>query len=395
MKNKPSITYWKNGREKTITNKFQYLIDKHNIFKIILSDNDVLKDVELIHIKNLTFDSAVNFECYNPDTIIILENCTFNGKIIFLQFGNYQLINPKFTNDFEQKIYIIHCGDVEIKANKDTNISYLEVRDTTTITLAAINKVKKLVSQTNITRLIDINNLQEYDIQSTNLEIENCSFKFKNLSYNKITTDNFKVKNSNLSIYGNCLPFENIELDNSNIQFKYFNLEEILKFESAAELFYLEKDLLLTNLTNLKMKNSSITSNTAIDISPKLEVIELDDTSYLKVNEHIRIGGYKYWNEPKPNQPFILSKNTLENITFKRRILINTLKEVSKQLQLSIEKALAKKEQEEIILLIKEEQKLIDQIRQDRIIKQTNIKKKIKQQEQTNLSKIKIKDINE
>ena len=116
---KPTITYIKNGQEKTVEIN---LLNSNKIKKEIFNLNEwgdlvLEKDIEYIHFQNIDFPLFVNSKeefCgikNNCNTICILENCDLKNKLnnevgkIELTGGTFQLININ-TNEFKAEISI-------------------------------------------------------------------------------------------------------------------------------------------------------------------------------------------------------------------------------------------------------------------------------------------------
>ena len=107
MNNKKStITYIKNGQEKTVEIT---LLNSSKIKKEIFNSNNwgrinLKKDIEYIHFQNIDFPSFINNKEFcgiknNYNTICVLENCDLKNKLnnevnrIELIGGIFQLIN--------------------------------------------------------------------------------------------------------------------------------------------------------------------------------------------------------------------------------------------------------------------------------------------------------------
>lgn len=102
MKIQQTITYIKNGKEKTVkVNKVNKNYILTRIFKIYTTKEIVIDtNISLIHFKNIVF-SANKIKCRNLRTICIFENCTFKqstSPILKLKWGSFELINPNFID---------------------------------------------------------------------------------------------------------------------------------------------------------------------------------------------------------------------------------------------------------------------------------------------------------
>ena len=86
--NQPTITYIKNGIEKTIIiNRFnqkkvleQIYEKKYNLVGYYFIDYKIKDDIEFIHFKNFYFHEVTKIEIPN-DTLCILEDCVFQNKV--------------------------------------------------------------------------------------------------------------------------------------------------------------------------------------------------------------------------------------------------------------------------------------------------------------------------
>lgn len=157
MKQQPTITYIKNGKENTITltrwNQRRVLKD---VVEMSYRDRmntqivyNINADVELIHCKDVRFPEVWKIES-SKETICILENCTFERNYGYMnslkvEGGSFEFINPNLINieeintsytnvqdlsiiPLEKKIKEIKvgiysfnpCGDLYIKDNANT-----------------------------------------------------------------------------------------------------------------------------------------------------------------------------------------------------------------------------------------------------------------------------------
>lgn len=115
MKTKPTITYIKNGKEKTflinnkLTEKLIFTRLAENIYipfkEVKTKSHKILPQVTFVHIKNHTFKEKVQFLSTadflvdnDKSKTIILENCTFYNNLFLYQIKDIKIINPKFIN---------------------------------------------------------------------------------------------------------------------------------------------------------------------------------------------------------------------------------------------------------------------------------------------------------
>ena len=179
MKNNLNITYIKNGQEKVIPNfqqnrlsikDFIYLsIQGRSSFGIPYSKELFEKyltlkdDIEYICIKNAIFDESLELRCENPNSIFILENCTFKCDWIRIDNGNYQIINPTFDVDYKNAIIIFKSQSFQILGNKETFISSINGSFVNDIKLSHIKKIESLELQSDSKITLDnIGKIDEY-----------------------------------------------------------------------------------------------------------------------------------------------------------------------------------------------------------------------------------------
>lgn len=353
MNNKPSITYIKNGREKTIKH---FLI--HNFEKEIGEIEDeyfhytycINKDIEYVHFKNFKFTSIddlknIKLIYKNPNTIIILENCYIIGTNKFLinsyftasvkNDAHVQIINPISTKDIE--IEICCTKNIDINLIDQNNFVYLDIQYCKNINLICTNQLNEL-------RIYGANNvyiksLNDKITRSTLYDIEN------------LILENSIIIKSNISQ-------ENLHLKNSTIE----NKEKILCKGSK---------LILEN-------NSKIISGESISIPFLKELIFIDNdktildtSSYLQGEFKIKLGE-KSFKRTNPSIPLVITKKDLEtNLNIKRQELLFVLKNLNRILLNDISKELSEKTNE-----LKEEITKIEQNQQEELKKLLEEKQK-------------------
>lgn len=376
MKNNVVITYIKAGVEKIANlSKLKelnedlfdegYEIDFNKISLIFKKNKKkeigFKKDIELVYIKNAIFTGTNIFNNENNNIVIILENCIFDCEEINFERGNYQIINPIFRVKSKNKIKIYNCNDVEINGNNKTNINYIESKLVTNLTLSSINeieKIKVISDDKSKVKLQNINNINDYSINSGSIEINSCKFDFSNLYHNTLYSKELVLKNSNILTDKLILLSNYIYLDNSIITIKSPNNEsdkyDYMKFNSFK----------FPDLEELTLKNSYIKTHKSI-IFINLKKLDLDNSSYIETSGKIKIGDYSYKNEV--NENFILNKDILQSKSFMRKYLINNLKELNKQYKNEIEKSIIKLERTFDEQIEKEKQDILKVLEKKRV----------------------------
>lgn len=158
------------------------------------------QNIKIIHFKNITFNKNIDFSCLNHNTLIILDNCYFNCKNIYLENGNYQIINPKFYDKNKTKLDIRFCKNVEIVSNSDSIIDLIHISNSNNINLNLFNDINKLILYGNSITLKNFKKVKEYYIRSEKLNEINCEIDYSNLSQNQILIgdinkkENIKIK---------------------------------------------------------------------------------------------------------------------------------------------------------------------------------------------------------
>lgn len=201
MKQQSTITYLKDGVEKTIKlnkwNKNQVLkevFEQYNNPLLYINKNLKIKDnIELIHFKNVTLETG-GIECISDDTLCLLENCTINNPTsntkFTIKYGTIQLVNPILNNI--KKIDVGHCENFSLSIedeNKYTkNISlfalctniYLEgIFDFKEIELLGIN-IEIGSSNKPLTQILNKGSYRRYINASNQLTINNSIIENKN-----------------------------------------------------------------------------------------------------------------------------------------------------------------------------------------------------------------------
>lgn len=334
MKIKPTITYIKNGVEKTVKlNIFNELKIFSYPYSIIPDPSiyyEIKKDIEFIHIKNMEFNN-ISVLKIPEDSICILEDCTFKSESLKLTFenGTIELINPKF----------IGVEKIELTSlTKDLNIKYTK----------EINQEQKL--KINADRFLSIAGEPTRTIDITDQSnIENITTSSRDVSLKN------KFKLTELTLWGS-----NISLGNFKEGRSLIITEEFSPYIKAHKNLNL-KDLVLINNGKGEMNI----------ISPQINVenVKLTSKKSIQINEN------NYHKKTDDGYVVVTDED------FARTNLINTLKTIQvalqKQIKLEENKKIAEYNQSEY------QDKLIEQ---RRII---NEKKKELQKEETTLKKIK------
>ena len=285
MDTKPSITYIKNGKEKTIkiniANKnivlnrlFDKKVHMHRFFRFVLIyEYKFKKDIDKIIFKNFTFkeDKLLLFnQNNNLNQIIHLENCTFNSRVQ-IEFKNVEIINHQ-TN--EDNIKIDNC-----------DYAYIDVSKTDKDTSLIVEECKNL-------ELISGDNLKRLTISSKNASIKNLSPINNSILFidNNLTLQD--------SIYeATMITTKRLNLINSRISNEQ-NLTLNCKIINLVDSVIKSKDSLYIN--NL----SKIEFNDIID-----DTI-LDTSSYIEAENKIYIENNIYLSNKK--EKIVLSKEELE-----------------------------------------------------------------------------------
>ena len=145
MKQRSTITYIKNNKEKTITlNKLNQQVILNQLFYNHLYDGvvegnyEVRKEITYLEIKNYQFNKHATITSINPETTIILDSCIFDSTIELTE-GSYQVIHPTFTEN-EGNIIGNSIEDliIDINPNEKNDID-LFIDDVTHFTLNGNN----------------------------------------------------------------------------------------------------------------------------------------------------------------------------------------------------------------------------------------------------------------
>ena len=134
MKKIKSINYIKNGIE--ITKKLTYPFSNKNIFKQIFESSKkkeegceeyiINKDIQYVHLKNVTFDKPIKF-ISSPETIIILEECVFQENFFIVENGYIEIVNPFLnSNNHVIEFDIRNAQDFSFQLHKNQVRIYIE-----------------------------------------------------------------------------------------------------------------------------------------------------------------------------------------------------------------------------------------------------------------------------
>lgn len=290
MKIQPTITYIKNGKEKTIgikgINKNHI---KKRIFQIYGRQLFIAEEISLIHFKNIIFEVDV-IKCRNLRQICIFENCTFkqsNSKTFELENGSFEFINPNFIDIHQINArylnnFILTLSDKNISEQTElsidisaTNINlqgnfYLEtlILEGNNIVLGNDNY------QTNIT-LLDYGCYQSSIEASEETKIKNCLIenipqKLLTINSSVLNIDETSTIKTNSDILINKnFYISNIEAPNIITKKDIIRTSLIRELKTYSEVLK-EK---IANLTNKHLEN---------ELKPLNEQIEIQE-NYLKV----------------------------------------------------------------------------------------------------------------
>ena len=290
MRKQPTITYIKNGKEKTINinfinkniilNKlFDVQIDKGRFYKGLFSYSYTLKkEIDTIIFKNFTFVNE--YKLFLSSSIkslkkqnIQLINCTFFNKEVNLDFENIKIINPKPT---KTNIIINDCNFAYIdlsKINKETALTIDQSKEVILISSDNLKQLKVWTKKANIKNLSTSNNPMLF--LTGELTLEDSTFTATGIKIKKLLLINSSVSNNQ----DLTLNVENIILENSTINSKQ----------------------------TIYLKNLSI-----LEFNDIIDNAILDNSSYLEAKEKIFINGKMYLNKEVNN--LILTKDDLEKI---------------------------------------------------------------------------------
>ena len=343
MNEKPTITYIKNGKEKTIK---YFLRNKYlkEIGEIQFTHDFIInEDISFIHFKNVKFTSEYMLELSwkNPNAVIILEDCYFDANRVTITpnwlknaENEVKLINPIFNR--KTYVYIEKINNIEITLSNEGEPINLDIRDCKKIN---INSSKNL----------------------NDLHILDGKVNIKNLNDKKISKKVF---------------VDELILEDSNITNFYLSTNDKLHLKrSIIEIKSKEKSYL--NTEKLTLENSKIISDDTIEISRLKELIFkdrdndtiLDTSSYLQAENKIILGKRKL-QRTNPNMPLIITNSSLEkDISIKRQELLYILKKLNNNLQNDINKQLQEKDiliQKEIDVLKEEQEEKLNKIIEER-----------------------------
>lgn len=190
MKSTIKITYINRNIKRNKKFKINFILDNINslLSKIKIYYNkecEFGQNIKIIHFENIIFNKNIDFSCHNPNTLIILDNCYFNCNNIYLENGNYKIINPNFCIENNTKLDIRFCKNVEIVSNSN-NINSIYIANTSDIKLNISNNVEKLVLYGSNVMLENIKNIKEYYIRCENFNENNCNIDYMNNLDNKV-----------------------------------------------------------------------------------------------------------------------------------------------------------------------------------------------------------------
>ena len=302
---KPRVTYIRNGKEKIIRNRFSQMLTETTIYDAssFYGDSNIFieSEIEFLHFKNWSFPKDLVLSC-KKNTILILEDCYFQGQDLNLVGGYVQLISPKFV-------------DVEWYSNFYINGSKM----------------------TDFSIYLDKNQNQNIKIKSEEIENFYLDSSKKEIHDLRVHATNIYLKNLNQSSYLK-LTGEKLVLDDSNLCLDC--LWDVLNFD-VDSMFLIDSTLSSTlyyklDCSSIDLKNSSIISKNSLNFSNSDLQIVLDKNSKLWVGENcaIKFGQQSRCNS-KPGQTLILNGEQLDmNLT--RAQFISKLKTIKELLEQQI-----------------------------------------------------------
>ena len=266
---KKEITYIKNNQEKNrkvhnynvkrIANQIFSKQSPETFRKFYYTVDD---NVHYLEFKNVRFYEDVFFKC-PKDTILIFDNCTFDGQKIYIERGNIEFINPKFKyGDF-------YIKKIEVKDGEDFSFS---TDENINILLDISSKKIHINSNNNTINSININNK---DLIPEEVILQNIS------TLNNTTTINSKkilINSSAINAKENInLISNNIIIDDtSTITSKCININNI-KFKKNEDItlnkniWYSEKYARLRVISSLKELRKKLNKKIDKELEPTIQ----------------------------------------------------------------------------------------------------------------------------
>lgn len=279
MIQQPTITYIKNGVEKTVTinmfNKKRILKEIYEASHIYGRWDDwihykIKADIDFIHFKNFPFQQVRIIEC-PEDTICILENCVFQNQKSYelkIRGGNFEFINPTLKEIGEISSRLQDVKDLSIiittkpnnqkqkvQLNVNSTIRTISIKDNQNLNNLNVYSLKALI---NGNLKLDELNLAAYHIAIGNKE-EKTSIIVDQLRTSIIADKKMELKNC--TIAANSKMFETFYIEADNLEVEQVALKARKKVvinnciyhkkENDSELVITDKDLSRTNLISV------------------------------------------------------------------------------------------------------------------------------------------------
>jgi len=186
------ITWIKDGKLTTKRELSYYLFGKDEVIDHSLSVQRqivISKKIELLHLKNMSFDNFTVFECSNPDTILILENCILGNEVEFVN-GNVVLEQPKSEETWYGNTHIhfrnnqsveLHLADDKRKDQRPQKMKYQlrAVRESALITGDARKSSIWMGDSSKTIRLEQVEGLCIERIEADRVEIKDSEVELK------------------------------------------------------------------------------------------------------------------------------------------------------------------------------------------------------------------------
>ena len=321
MKEKKIISLTKNGKEvKKELNFFTRKELVNNIFEQPIYQGEakeiykIKKGIEIVLLKNITFKKNTQF-ILNKNTILILENCSFQtGIISFANGGSVELINPKLNpSKYTNRINISSLEDFSMIVTENNNC-YVTINGTCkNFSINMENKIERINIIADKIYLKNIKEIKEIIIYLSKLTIlDNCNISINsNNKIKEIEIKNIVLKNTTISSSYNT---ENQSLEET---------ESITLINSNINLHGQEKNTIEATKI-IQLENSTIKSKNDMQLITPL--LKMDHTSKLISETSITLGSDTYTKKKEAPVIEINSKN-YKRISEKRH-LVSILKKL-------------------------------------------------------------------
>lgn len=300
MKQQPTITYIKNGKEKNI--RIKRINNNHikkRIFKIYGNQLLLDEDISLIHFKNIAFEINA-IKCRNTKTICIFEDCMFkqsSRNAFELQMGSFELINPNFIDIHQLNGKYLHDFNLNLSDKELSQKTELSIDiSADNINLQGDFLLEKIILEgininlgndkipTSIT-LLDYGWYQSM-IEGEQLNLKNCLIE--NLSQKSMTLESPILnidENSCIKTNGDVLINKTFYISDTKVP-RVIKKEDILNVSLLSILKTYSKLLKskIENNTNYYLKNELSDLNEQIKIQENI----LNELKEKMHNEHDR-----------------------------------------------------------------------------------------------------------